>query len=260
MQAGRGQGHGADRQQTCSRFHFCLPERQVDTQVDARRLLRYTSSLTDDIPLPTGSPRRDGPDTGGQDITALLHDLADGRMGSMDRLLPLVYDELQRLAHHHRYAWGRGPGFETKSLVHEAYLKLVGQDVSWESRRQFFAVASRAMRSILIDNARRIGRQKREGRRERVPMSEDLLISNARGEELLDLDRALCRLEVADGQLARIVECRIFGGLTVEEIADALAISPATVKRHWNLARAWLYQELSGVLQADDGSGQTEGA
>jgi RNA polymerase sigma factor (TIGR02999 family) len=216
--------------------------------------LRYTSVPTDDISSTSGSPGRVGPATGGQDITALLRDLADGRAGSMERLMPLVYDELQRLARHHRFAWGREPGFETKSLVHEAYLKLVGQDVSWESRRQFYAIASRAMRSILIDNARRFARQKREGGRERVAMADDLLVSEMRGEELLDLDRALRRLEAADEQRSRIVEYRVFGGLTVEETAEALGISPATVKRSWTLARAWLYQELSaGGPHADDG-------
>ena len=175
----------------------------------------------------------------------------------MERLLPLVYDELQRLAHHHRYAWGREPGLETKSLVHEAYLRLVGQDVGWESRGQFFAIASRAMRSILIDNARRFGRQKREGQRDRVPMSDDLLVSDARSEELLDLDRALQRLERSNDRLARIVEYRVFGGLTVDETADALGVSAATVKRSWNLAQAWLYRELVAP-QPGDGPRTTE--
>jgi RNA polymerase sigma factor (TIGR02999 family) len=179
------------------------------------------------------------------DITALLRAAGDGQDGAMERLVTLVYDELQRLARHQRHVWGgvRAPG--TRSLVHEAFVKLAGQDIDWQSRGQFFFIASRAMRSILVDNARHFARQKREGARQQVPLSDDLLVSEARGDDLLELDRALSRLEAADPQLARTVECRIFGGLTIEETADALGVSPATIKRSWNLARAWLHQEMT---------------
>lgn len=182
-------------------------------------------------------------------MTSLLLRYADGERTALDRLLPLVYEELQRLARHHRYRWGppdrRAPG--TTSLVHEAYARLVDLDrVQWECRGQFFAVASRAMRSVLIDNARWHAREKRGGDRREVPLEEAPLVSSQRGAELLDLDEALDRLEREDPRLARIVECRFFGGLTIPETAEAVEVSEATVKRGWNLARAWLYRELQG--------------
>lgn len=191
----------------------------------------------------------------GHDITILLRELGAGRDGAMDRLLPLVYDELRKLAHHHRYAWGSAQAPGTKSLVHEAYLKLADQDVDWQCRGQFFAIASRAMRSILVDNARRWSRQKREGQRRQVPLTDDVLVSESRADELLELDAALDRLKDADAHMAQVVECRVFGGLTVEETGDALGLSPATVKRRWSLARAWLYQELTKSSRVLDGSG-----
>jgi len=184
------------------------------------------------------------------DVTSLLLRYADGESTAFDRLLPLVYEELQRLARHHRYRWGspdaRAPG--TTSLVHEAYARLVDLDrTDWECRGQFFAVASRAMRSVLIDNARWHAREKRGGDRREVPLEVIPLVSSQRSAELLDLDGALDRLEETDSRLARIVECRFFGGLTIPETAEAVDVSEATVKRGWNLARAWLYRELEGA-------------
>lgn len=179
-------------------------------------------------------------------ITELLLAVTAGAPGAVDRLMPAVYQELRLLARHHRLRWRdeRAPG--TVSLVHEAFLKLVDQNrVQWESRAQFFYLASRAMRSVLIDNSRHFQRQKREGARDRVPLEDEMLVSEARGEEILALDDALVRLAAADDQLARIVECRFFGGLTIDETAEALRISPATVKRGWTTARAWLFRELS---------------
>lgn len=130
--------------------------------------------------------------------------------------------------------------------MHEAYLKLVNQThIDWQSRGQFFAIASKAMRSVLVDNARHWQRLKREGARERVELEEGMLVSEARSEEVLALDGALERLNSADARLATIVECRFFGGLTVEETAAALGLSPATVKRDWVAARTWLYRELN---------------
>jgi RNA polymerase sigma factor (TIGR02999 family) len=182
----------------------------------------------------------------GGDITALLNEFARGDRSAMQQILPLVYSELHKLARYHRYRWNghRAPG--TTSLVHEAYLKMVDQThVQWENRRQFYYIASRAMRSILVDNARRFQRQKRGGGQRAIPLDAAILFSEVRSTEVLALDEALDRLLGSDERLGRIVECRFFGGLTVEETAEALDISPATVKRGWNLARAWLYRELS---------------
>ena len=190
-----------------------------------------------------------GNDPNLDEITGLLHQLDEApasRRQVLDRLLPLVYDELKALAQANRYRWrgyGAAPG--TTSLVHEAYVKLEGQaEASYAGRRQFYSVASKAMRSILIDNARWHQRQKRGGGAEHVPVVEDLLVSAERGQDILDLDEALTLLEENEPGLARIVECRCFGGLTNEETAHALDVSTATVKRRWSLARAWLYREL----------------
>lgn len=179
-------------------------------------------------------------------VTVLLKGMADGQPDAGNRLMALVYDELRQIARRHRAGW-RGAPLGTQSLVHEAYIKLVDQThVHWSSRGQFFAIASKAMRSILIDNARHYQRLKREGNRERVELDEGLLVSAARSEELIALDEALERLRAADARLGALVECRFFGGLTIEETAEVLQTSPATVKRDWAAARTWLYRELHG--------------
>jgi len=178
------------------------------------------------------------------DITALLLEIGRDQ-AAYERLVPLVYEEMRRLARSQKFRWrdSRAPG--TTSLVHEAYLKLVDQtQVDWKSRGQFFYIASRTMRSILIDNARWHRRTKREGDRRRVELDDDVLVSEQRSDELLALDEALSRLKTSDERLSRIVECRVFGGLTVAETAEALSLSPATIKRGWELARVWLYREL----------------
>lgn len=179
------------------------------------------------------------------DVTALLLELGEGKREALDRLLPLVYGELHALARAQRYRW-RGPDSpSTTSLVHDAFLKLVDQTrIEWQNRRQFFYLASLAMRHVLVDNARRNHRHKRGGGRPHVPVDDVPLVSEERGEELLALDEALTRLKDEDERLGRIVECRFFGGLTVEETAEALSLSPATVKRGWTLARGLLYQAL----------------
>lgn len=185
------------------------------------------------------------------EITVLLHELAEAREKEeqrrvVRRLMPLVYGELKLLARSNRVRWHgvRDPG--TTSLVHEAYLKLLGDDAGrFPTRRHFFALASRAMRSILVDNARSSTREKRGGGVEPLPIQEARIVSERRSNELLALDEALGELEGKEPQLARIVECRCFGGLTIEETADALDVSPATVKRRWTLARTWLYRRLA---------------
>lgn len=186
------------------------------------------------------------------EITRLLVQLdREGGVGQravLEQLMPLVYRELKELARANRYRWSgdRVPG--TTSLVHETYLKLAGQAGSgFANRRHFYSVASKAMRSILIDNARWQGRQKRGGGSAPAALEESMLVSAERSEELLALDEALGRLDEREPRLVRIVECRCFGGLTVDETAEALEVSPATVKRGWSLARAWLYRELQAA-------------
>ena len=183
------------------------------------------------------------------EITRLLAQLDErddaGRSAVLEQLMPLIYGELKALARANRYRWSdeRAPG--TTSLVHEAYLKLHGQaHVEFVNRRHFYAIASKVMRSILIDNARWLGRQKRGGGKAPTALEEPMLVSAGRSEELLALDEALERLDRRQPRLARIVECRCFGGLSVDETAEALEVSPATVKRGWSLARSWLFREL----------------
>ena len=159
--------------------------------------------------------------------------------------LPVVYDELRKLARHRRRQLGdrRSPG--TTSLVHEAFVNLAARDdLRWETRGHFLYFASVAMRNLLIDNVKRHGAQKRAG--VQLSLDDVALVSEQRGDEILELDEALVRLAAADMQLGRIVECRFYGGLTIEETAEALAVSPATVKRGWDAARAWLFKELRG--------------
>lgn len=186
------------------------------------------------------------------EITRLLERLdgepGDGRNGILQELMPLVYGELKILARANRYRWNGVESLGTTSLVHEAYLKLADQNRSeFSNRRQFYALASKAMRSILIDNARWHGRQKRGGGRRPAALEENMLVSAERSEELLALDEALNSLEEREPRLARIVECRCFGGLTVEETAEALDVSSATVKRGWSLARTLLYRALKSA-------------
>jgi RNA polymerase sigma factor (TIGR02999 family) len=175
-----------------------------------------------------------------------LIEFGRGDSSALERLIPLVYAELHRLAQSHRYNWRGSPGVPgTTSLVHEAYLRLVDQEhVTWRSRSQFYCIASRAMRSVLIDNARAYNARKRHGEGQPVSTEDILLVSKQRGQELIEVDEALSRLGEIDQELSAVVECRFFGGLTIEETAEGLSLSPATVKRRWNLAQAWLYKEL----------------
>ncbi len=182
------------------------------------------------------------------EITGLLDQLADAGGDSdeiLGKLMPLVYGELKIVARANRYRWSAQPRHGTTSLVHEAFVKLAGQDRDQPAGRgQFFALASRVMRSILVDNARWHSRKKRGGGAGTISTDELQLVSADRCDELLALDEVLQRLETSQPELSRVVECRIFGGLTVVETAEALDISAATVKRRWSLARAWLYRAL----------------
>lgn len=190
--------------------------------------------------------------------TRLLHDLHEGHREAVDQLLPLVYDELHRLAQRERQRWHGDYTFNTTALVHEAYLKLVDQSqVRWESRAHFQSVAAKAMRHLLIDYARRRRAEKRGGDVPKLSLEEmklklaDVLAApDGRDEVLVLLDDALQRLQVLNERQSRIVECRFFGGMTIEETAVALNTSPATVKRGWALAQAWLYEEIRASLGA----------
>ena len=179
------------------------------------------------------------------EVTALLTQLGSRGPAAIDRLMSILYDELRRIAS--RQLRGERPDhtLETTALVHEAYVKLVGLDrISWQNRAHFLAVASQAMRRVLVNHAVSRRAQKRGGARSKVPL-EDIAPGQAQPvETLMALDTALHRLEQIDPRLSRVVECRYFGGMSVEEAAEALRVSPATIKRDWSVARAWLNREL----------------
>ena len=165
----------------------------------------------------------------------------------VDDLLPVVYEELRRLAAAYLRRERPGQTLQPTALVHEAYLRLMkDRPERWQNRAHFCAIAAHSMRQILIDRARARGAQKRGGAQPRVTLDEGLVAAESSSVDLLALDAALERLAALDQEQARLVELRFFGGLTIEETAEAMGISPATVKRHWTVARAWLARELAG--------------
>lgn len=165
---------------------------------------------------------------------------------TLDRLLPAVYEELRAIAHRHLAVRGRGATLNTTALVHEAYLKFVDQsDARWRDRAHFFALASVAMRHVLVDRARARATLKRGGARRRVTLDESTVAAADQPEVLLQLDEALDRLAELDARLARVVECRFFGGMREDEIAEALGVTTRTVQRDWAKARMLLRQALS---------------
>jgi RNA polymerase sigma factor (TIGR02999 family) len=179
-------------------------------------------------------------------VTSLLEAAGEGDPQAFDRLVPLVYDELRRIARGQLDGEREGHTLNTGALVHEAYVRLVGlEKIQWRGRAHFFAAAAGAMRRILIDHAHRRKAFKRGGSRTPVSLDRVELAVEESVEELIELDRALERLEGLDERKARVVEYRFFAGMTIEETADALQISPMTVKRDWTAARAWLNRELS---------------
>lgn len=180
------------------------------------------------------------------DVTLLLQRLSDGDQDALDQLIPLIYDELHRLAAFHLQRERVDHTLQTTALVHEAYLRLVDQkDVHWKNRGHFFAVAAQAMRRVLVDYARRHQAVKRGSSLRKISLDEAIAISNETANQLLVIDELLNRLTSVDPQESRVVELRFFGGLTVEETAEVMGISPATVKREWSVARAWLLREIS---------------
>jgi len=181
------------------------------------------------------------------DVTRLLHEWSEGNQQALGELLPIIYDELRRLAHIYLRRERSEQTLQTTALVHEAYLKMVDQkSVNWQNRSHFFGIAAQAMRRILIDNARRRTAAKRAPGEE-IPFDEARLASRGKDRRLIALDEALNELENIDPQQSRIIELRYFGGMTIEETAEALHLSPATVKREWSMARAWLYRTLKAA-------------
>ena len=179
------------------------------------------------------------------DVTALLSQLARGNPEAAEKLMPLVYDELKRLARAYMRRERTDHTLQTTALVHEAYLRLVDQDaVNWEGRSHFFGIAAQLMRRILIDHARGHLREKRGGGKVVLPLNEALVFSPEHSEELVRLDEALDRLSKLDPRQGQIVELRFFGGLRVEETAQCIGVSPKTVKRDWAVAKVWLHGEL----------------
>jgi len=164
----------------------------------------------------------------------------------IDALAPQVYDELRRIAAAYMRRERPGQTLQATALVHEAYLRLAGAGTPWHDKRHFVGIAARSMRQILVERARARGAQKRWAGLDRVTLSDALAVASDQETMLPALDEALARLEKLDAEQARIVELRYFAGLSIEEAADALGMSPATLKRRWTLARAWLFRELSG--------------
>jgi len=182
------------------------------------------------------------------DVTVLLLAWSEGDRGALERLIPLVYEELRRQAD--RYVRRQAPGgsLQSTAVVHEVYLRLVDQTrAGWKNRAHFFAVAAKAMRQILIDHARRQAAAKRGGNQTRFVLEDAHARTPERSVDLLALDDALDRLNQMDESQARVVELRYFGGLTIDETAEVMGSSPATVKRAWQSARAWLFSELRGA-------------
>jgi len=180
------------------------------------------------------------------DITLLLTELQAGDPAAESRLVPLVYSELRRVARRHMRGERADHTLQPTALVHEAYVRLVGQrEVRWRSRAHFFGVAAQLMRRILVDHARAHKAAKRGGSRPEVSFDEALVFAEEKGADLLAVDEALARLTRQDPRQGRIVELRFFAGLTEEEAAEVIGVSARTIKRDWNVARAWLYNELS---------------
>jgi RNA polymerase sigma factor (TIGR02999 family) len=191
----------------------------------------------------SGVPHKD-------DVTGLLVAWGQGDRAADSRLIAVVYQDLRRVARRRLRAERADHSLAPTALVHEAYLRLVDlRRLRWQNRAQFFAIAARLMRQILVDHARAHVAAKRGGPRWKVPLADDLAGTMPRDVDLLDLDAALGKLATIDSRLGDLVVLRFFGGLTVEEAAEGLGMSPATVKRDWSRARAWLFRELRKVVQ-----------
>ena len=183
---------------------------------------------------------------GSQEITELLAAWGGGDQAALERLVPLVYTELKRIARRHMFHESEGHILQTTALVHEAYLKLVSNPgAKWQDRAHFFAVSSQQMRRILVDAARSRLRKKRGANAPVVSLDDAPALSDSRAAEFVALDDALSELAALDPRRSRVVEMRYFGGMSMEETATVLNLSPATVMRDWNAAKAWLYTQLN---------------
>jgi len=180
-----------------------------------------------------------------ENVTLLLAEVRKGNPEAEGKLIPLVYDELRKLAGSYMRRERENHTLQATALVHEAYLKLVRQDVpDWQSRAHFFGIAAQLMRQLLVDHARGHSRKKRGGGQEMVVFDDALAFTPEKSLEVMKIDESLQRLTKLDPRQGKIVELRFFGGLTVEEAADVLGISPKTVKREWSVAKAWLHGDL----------------
>jgi len=186
---------------------------------------------------------------GPQNITELLVGYGRGDKEALDQLMPVVYDELRRQAARYLRREQAGNTLQTTALIHEAYVRLVDQrNVQWQNRAHFFGIAAQMMRRILVDHARAKKRVKRGGSDVRVSLGDETVAVKGQDLDLIALDEALERLAQIDEQQSRVVELRFFSGLTVEETAEVMGISKATVKRDWSMAKAWLHREISGDI------------
>lgn len=193
---------------------------------------------------PATMPRMTGPGR----VSELLRAWSEGDAAALDALMPLVERELRRRARHYMAQERRGHTLQVTALVNETFIRLTGaQHVRWQDRTHFFSMAARLMRRVLVDHARTRGYQKRGGAAQRIPLDEEMLVTQAPDVDLLELDRALEGLEKIDPRKCRVVDMRFFAGMTNEEVADALGVSIDTVKRDWRMAKLWLLRELKEV-------------
>jgi RNA polymerase sigma factor (TIGR02999 family) len=182
------------------------------------------------------------------DVTRMLVQWSNGEQSALDQLIPLVYDEMRQIAGRVLKRERRDHTLQPTALVHEAYLRLIDQrNVNWQNRAHFFAIAAQAMRRIIVDHARRHNALKRGGDNLKVELEAALLLPGASDVDVVKLDDALTALAAFDPQQERIVELRFFGGLSIEETAEVIGISPATVKRDWSMAKAWLHREIQNA-------------
>lgn len=181
------------------------------------------------------------------DVSAVLAEIVAGKDDATERLMPLVYDEMRRIAQRLLRHENPGHTLQPTALVNEAFLRLAGKNsIDWQGKTHFFAIGAKVMRRILVDHARGKKTQKRGGEQCRIPLSDELCVSSRNDEDVLAVEEALQKLEDLDQRQAQVVELRFFGGLTVEEVAEALGVSKRTVESDWTMVRAWLRRELSG--------------